>query len=84
MSRPRKNDKGPSDEQKAAENFAINYFRVADTPEQRRGKFAGLVTAAYDNGLISEDTAALYLQCSVQDFQDNLEFLRSLYDINTP
>lgn len=75
---------GPSDEQKAAENFTVDYFPVPDTPEQRRGKFAGLVTAAYDNGFISEDTAALYLECSVQDFQDNLEFLRSLYDINTP
>ena len=77
-------DTGPSDEQKAAENFTVDYFPVPDTPEQRRGKFAGLVTAAYDNGFISEDTAALYLECSVQDFQDNLEFLRSLYDINTP
>ena len=74
----------PSDEQKAAENFAVDYFPVADTPEQRRGKFVGLVAAAYDKGFISADTAGLYLRCSVQDFQDNLEFLQSLYGIDKP
>ncbi len=77
-------DTAPSDEQTAAENFAVDYFPVADTPEQRRGKFVGLVAAAYDKGFISADTAGLYLRCSIQDFQDNLEFLRSLYDIETP
>ena len=76
-------DASPSDEQKAAEDFTVDYFPVSDTPDQRRGRFAGLVTAAYDNGLISEDTAALYLRCSVQDFRDSREFLRSLYDIET-
>lgn len=74
----------PSDEQKAAENFAVDYFPVSGTPDQRRGRFAGLVTATYDNRLISEDTAALYLRCSIQDFRGSREVLRSLYGIDKP
>ena len=77
-------DTAPSDEQKAAENFTVDYFPVPDTPEQRRGRFSGLVTTAYDRRLISEDTAALYLRCSAEDFRDNREFLQTLYDILTP
>ena len=78
---PRVFDSTPSDEQKAAENFAVDYFPLSDTPEQRRGRFSGLVTACYERGLISEDTAALYLRCSAQDFQDNLKLLRTLYEV---
>ena len=78
---PRVFDSTPSDEQKAAENFAVDYFPLSGTPEQRRGRFSGLVTACYERGLISEDTAALYLRCSAQDFQDNLELLRTLYEV---
>ena len=78
---PRVFDSTPSDEQKAAENFAVDYFPLSGTPEQRRGRFSGLVTACYERGLISEDTAALYLRCSAQDFQDSLELLRTLYEV---
>ena len=74
-------DTAPSDEQKAAENFAIDIFFPKDTPDQRRGRFSGLVTACYDAGLLSEQTAALYLRCSVEDFQDNVSFLRTIYPL---
>ena len=74
-------DTAPSDEQKAAENFAIDIFFPKDTPEQRRGRFSGLVAACYDAGLLSEHTAALYLRCSVEDFRHNVGFLRTLYPL---
>ena len=74
-------DAAPSDEQTAAENFAIDYFPLSGTPEQRRGKFAGLVVASHKKGLISKDTAALYLRCSPQDFRDNLMFLHDIYEV---
>ena len=77
-------DTVPSDKWRAAEDFTVDYFPVSGTPDQRRGRFAGLVAGAYDNGFISEDTAALYLRCSIQDFKDSLDFLGSLYNISTP
>ena len=74
-------DTGPSDEQTGVENFAVDYFRPKVTPEQRRGRFSGLVTTCYDARLLSEHTAALYLRCSVEDFRHNVGFLRTLYPL---
>ena len=74
-------DAEPSDEQTAAENFTIDFFPLSDTPDQRRGRFSSLVTACHERRLISEDTAALYLRCSVQDFRRNLDSLRALSDM---
>ena len=74
-------DSAPSDEQTAAENFTVDFFPISDTPDQRRGRFSDLVTACHDRGLISEDTAALYLRCSVEDFRGNLDSLRALSDV---
>ncbi len=72
-------DRGPSDEQTAAENFTVDYFPLRDTPEQRRGKFAGMVVAAYQKNFISAHTGALYLNCKVDDFHENADLLTSLY-----
>ena len=73
-------DASPSDEQKAAENFTVDFFPLQETPDQYRGRFADLVMACYGKGIISGDTAALYLRCSVEDFQSNLSNLRMLYE----
>ena len=72
----------PSDEQKAAENFTVDYFPLPNTPIQRRGRFSGLVAESYVRGVISEDTAALYLRCSTGDLLQNVEHLRDLYEIS--
>ncbi len=72
------NDTGPSDEQTAVENFTIDYFPLRDTPYQRRGRFCDLVVRCYDAGIISEDTAVLYLGCLAEDFRKNLDLMRSL------
>ena len=69
----------PSDEQVAAENFTADYFPLPDTPIQRRGRFAGLVAAAYLENLISDHTAALYLHCEIDDFRKHAETLKTLY-----
>ena len=68
----------PADEDRAAEDFAIDYFRPASTPYQRRGRFAALTGAAVENRLISEDTAALYLGAARDDVRESLDFLRSI------
>ena len=69
----------PSDEQTAAENFTVDYFPLNDTPEQRRGRFAGMVATAYQENFISAHTGALYLDCKVDDFRENADLLRTLY-----
>ena len=72
-------DTRPDDVWRAAEDFAVDYFRPEETPIQRRGRFAGLVATAYDSGLISDHTAAAYLHCEVLEFLDNREEIMDMY-----
>lgn len=70
----------PSDEQKALENFTVDFFPLPDTSAQRRGRFAYSVAKCCKKGLISEHTAALYLQCTVEDLAKNLDSLIDVYE----
>lgn len=63
------------------ENFAVDYFPISDTPIMRRGKFAGLVVAAWKLGLLSTSTCAGYLSCSDEAFQKRAEMIHSMYPI---
>lgn len=70
----------PSDEWNVRENFTVDYFPLEKTTDQRKGRFAYLVAKSYETGLISEDTAALYLQCSVSELKQGCDDLLSLYE----
>ena len=70
----------PSDEQKAAENFTVDYFPFPNTGYQRQGRFAYLVAKCHKMKLISEHTAALYLQCEIDDLAKKLDSLIELYE----
>jgi Zn-dependent peptidase ImmA (M78 family) len=59
----------PSDEWVAAENMTVDWFPLKETPISRRGRFAFLVVRAFRAGLISGDTAALYLRAPEADFR---------------
>ena len=72
----------PRDELRAAEDLTLDFFPLRSTSIQRRGKFAALVTQAVDEGYISEDTASLYLQCTVEEFRDRFEALQDLHRIS--
>ena len=69
----------PRDDLTAAENFAVDFFPLENTSIQRRGKFAGLVVKAVEEGCISEDTASLYLQCRVSEFNSRFDVLQEIY-----
>lgn len=71
----------PSDEWRSAEDFTLDYFPIKSTPIQRRGLFAGLVAESCSKRLISDDTAALYLQCEVSELIENLEYLRQIFPV---
>ncbi|MCY4112646.1 MAG: XRE family transcriptional regulator [Chloroflexi bacterium] len=68
----------PTDDQKAAENFALDYFQPIVTPEQRRGRFAFLAAEAVEKRLITHDTAAQYLACTENEIRDALPVLLDL------
>lgn len=73
-------DEKPSDEWNARENFALDYFPLEKTTDQRKGRFAYMVAKSYKTGLISEDTAALYLQCSISELKQGCGAILSLYE----
>ena len=60
------------------EGFIRGDFPIASTPPQRRGRFAGLVAEGYREGLLSSQTAALYLGCDEREFLDRADYIRSL------
>ena len=66
----------PSDEWNADENFSTDYFPIASVPIQRRGKFVDVVAAGYERKLISDHTAAAYLNCELAEFHDRLEHIQ--------
>jgi Zn-dependent peptidase ImmA (M78 family) len=51
----------PDDSWNANENWTVDFFPVPGIPVSRRGKFAGLVTLALQQGKISFDTAGSWL-----------------------
>ena len=53
---------------KGVENFAVDFFPIHSTPINRRGRFSRLVVKASRRGLISTESAAEYLCCSVDEF----------------
>lgn len=69
----------PEVEWNAREDLSIAYFPIQSTPITRRGKFAWFVTKAVGNGILSEDTAASYLGCTVEDFKEHSQTIISLW-----
>ena len=61
------------------EGFIRGDFPIASTPPQRRGRFAGLVAEGYREGLLSSQTAALYLGCGEREFLDSADYIRSFW-----
>ena len=70
---------------RAAEDFDADYFPIATTPTCRRGRFAGLVVQACRSKLISIDTAASYLNCSVSEFSNAEQGILEMHSVpSTP
>ena len=68
---------------RAAEDFDLDYFPIADTPCSMRGRFAGLVVAAWKGNLISPETAAGYLRCSDEIFLEQAEAIQDIHPVHT-
>lgn len=69
----------PTTEWISRESFTSDYFKPEVVPESRRGRFAFEVAIAEKEGLISSDTAALWLRCDVEDYLTNRAEIISLF-----
>lgn len=70
----------PDDRWIAAENYTLDHFFCDDTRISRRGKFSWLVAELHSRALISSDTAANYLECSVGDVPKILKSILSAWE----
>ena len=69
------------DQWRSAEDFAIDYFPIPKTRDIRRGRFSGLVVAAHQNKLLSTSTAASYLNCSDDEFEENAMDIQNVHPV---
>lgn len=69
----------PTDEWKAQESYTLDYFEPRDVPPSRRGRFAFEVVRAERDGLISRETAALYLRCTVLEYEEHGDIILDLH-----
>ena len=72
----------PTDEWKGRESFTIDFFKPDSVPISRRGRFACLVAQSTDTNLLTEDSAAAYLGCSVEDYLSNIDVIRGICEIS--
>ena len=73
-------DLEPTDEWKISEECRLDYFQPSSVPYSRRGLFARLVVDAVDSKLMTEESAAMYLDCTVGEYQDSAEVIRQIFD----
>ena len=69
----------PSDDWIARETYAVDFFPINATPLSRRGAFAGLVAVAEYRNLITDDTAASYLNSTRPEFAEESGFIRDMF-----
>lgn len=68
----------PTAEWDAAENLAVDFFPIAQTPITRRGRFASLVVSALRQGVITSDTADSLLDAPSGSVADNADTILDL------
>jgi Zn-dependent peptidase ImmA (M78 family)/transcriptional regulator with XRE-family HTH domain len=74
----------PPDDWTGRESYTNEFFPLKETSTLRRGRFAGLVVTAESAGIISEDTARMYLQTDLTRYREAKADILALYsDIPT-
>jgi transcriptional regulator with XRE-family HTH domain len=72
-------DDQPNDEWRAGEDFTLDYFKPESVPHLKRGLFAGVVVKAQLHGLITEDSAAEFLSCSLEEYLRHYKFIKEIF-----
>ena len=71
-----------TDEWSGKESFTIDYFKPDSVPISKRGRFACLVVQSMAANLLTEESAAAYLGCSVDDYRSNIDVIRDICGIS--
>lgn len=61
------------------ERFGIDYYPCKDVPISRRGLFSKLVINSEKRGFLSSDSAASYLNISIDQYSEKKEEIESIY-----
>ena len=72
-------DNWPSDDWTGRESFTVDYFRPKSVPISRRGYFAYYIVEAVSRNLITAETAATYLACTLDEYNDNASRIREIF-----
>ncbi len=72
-------DLTPTDDWKGMESFTDDIFVFRETPISRRGYFAGLVAKAEQEGWLSEQAAAIYLNTDLSEYTKGRGEVIALY-----
>lgn len=68
----------PTDDWKGRESFTIDFFKPDTVPITRRGKFSCLVQQAQRENLITRETASMYLDCTLDEYEEAMGFLQDI------
>lgn len=72
-------DVEPTDDWTARESYTLDFFKPETVRLSRRGLFSREVLRAHEGNFITTQTAASYLDCTVQEFLDNKELIESFF-----
>lgn len=72
-------DWAPTPDWQGTESFGDDWFPLEETSQLRRGAFAACVVAAADREVIHADTAASYLQTSIDRYQQHALAIREMF-----
>lgn len=72
-------DWAPTPDWQGTESFGDDWFPLEETPQVRRGAFAACVVTACNRHLIHVETAATYLQTSVERYEKYAHFIGEMF-----
>jgi Zn-dependent peptidase ImmA (M78 family)/transcriptional regulator with XRE-family HTH domain len=75
-------DTEPTDEWRGREAYTDDFFPLQSTSSLRRGEFSSLVARANLRGLISADTASVYLEASSDQYIRRAELIADLFSFD--
>jgi Zn-dependent peptidase ImmA (M78 family)/transcriptional regulator with XRE-family HTH domain len=72
-------DVEPTDDWKGRESYTVDFFKPREVPISRRGRFAWYVLNAMRKKFVSEQSAALFLNCPIGIIKEHEAQILSLY-----
>ncbi|MHB9072525.1 MAG: ImmA/IrrE family metallo-endopeptidase [Desulfobaccales bacterium] len=74
-------DLEPDSDWNGREGYTDTFFPIFSVPLSKRRKFSGLVVKAEKVGYISQDTATLFLDCTLDEYNKNKDAIEELFPI---